>query len=232
MRTAQLFTTMFLGPCILWGASCPKAMALTDLSKSAQIAESTEDDLEFLFSPQEVFPFACKRASAAQVVTVNSGVLKLNAFKNGCYAATSNSHWCDQLVRPNPSSHGTFDCTYSAAQSHYLIHPEERTWQYAYEAVRLVQELERKGLRVCQIYNWWRPEPYNSNVGGAPGRHPYGTSVDVRFCSNREADLAFDELCSFRKSGRIRAIGHYGTSALHFGVGDAFANTWGRQCKG
>lgn len=188
------------------------------------------DDIEQL-GEGELIPYACTRANRLQLEAVNEGYAKLSQFLQSCAEATGNSSWCSQLARPNPSSISVFRCTYGADQPHYLIQPNVETWQNAFEAVHLVQELENSGIKVCQIYNWWRPEPYNRNVGGAKGRHPYGTSVDVRFCSKKDANRAFDKLCKLRKTGRIRAIGHYGTSALHFGVGDDTGNTWGRKCR-
>lgn len=189
-----------------------------------------EDDIELVPKIEYFRPFACAHATPIEIAQINSGNQKLNQFLAKCYTATANSPWCDQLVRPNPASHPVFDCTYSVAQAHYLIHPDENTWPNAFVAIQLIQQLELKGLKVCQIYNWWRPEPYNKNVGGAPGRHPYGTAVDVRFCSDQDAIRGFDELCKFRRAGRIRAIGYYGSAALHFGVGDKTPNTWGRNC--
>ncbi len=104
-------------------------------------------------------------------------------------------------------------------------------WEFAFTAVQLIQNLESKGRKVCRIYNWWRPEPYNKNVGGAGGRHPLGTSVDVEFCSKSEALASFDELCKVRKIGKTRALGYYGNTGVHFGVGDRQGNTWGRSCN-
>lgn len=190
---------------------------------------SDGEDIE-LFDDSVVFPLACRKATKSQIAVVNQGNSKKEKFLEACARATGGSDWCSQLIRPNPSSLSVFSCTYGSSQSHQLIQPAESTWNNAFNAVRLVQELEQKGLRVCQIYNWWRPEPYNKNVGGAAGRHPFGTSVDVRFCSNADANRGFEELCKVRKQGRIRAIGHYGTNALHFGMGDANGNTWGRTC--
>lgn len=192
--------------------------------------EKATEDIE-LVDDSVVSMLACAKASATQIGFINKGNLKKDAFLQECSRQTGGSAWCAQLIRPNPSSISTFRCTYGNDQVHQLIHPDEATWKNAFEAVRLVQDLEQKGLRVCQIYNWWRPEPYNANVGGAAGRHPFATSVDVRFCSNADANRGFDELCKYRKQGRLRAIGHYGTSALHFGVGDKTANTWGRTCS-
>ncbi|MCB0379200.1 MAG: hypothetical protein KDD33_11975 [Bdellovibrionales bacterium] len=172
----------------------------------------------------------CTPATAAQLQMVNQGNQKKEQFLSACYSATQNSCWCDQLVRPNPDSIDSFFCTYGNSQVHQLIHPDESTWAHAFEAVKIVGELEAKDIKAQIIYNWWRPEPYNANVDGSPTRHPFGTAVDVRFQSKEEQDLAFDELCKMRAAGRIRAIGYYPTTALHFGVGDDRANTWGKSC--
>jgi hypothetical protein len=215
------------------GTGCQKAnerSAGLETASSNPTEAYVEDDLEFLTSAS-TRPFSCQSATAQEIQIINQGNARLNDFLGKCYAQTQNSHWCDQLVRPNPASHPTFDCTYGAAQPHYLIHPDEGTWINAFKAVQLVQELENKGLKVCLIYNWWRPEPYNKNVAGAAGRHPYGTAVDVRFCSDTDAIRGFEMLCQLRKQGRIRAIGYYGGAALHFGIGDRVANTWGKSCQ-
>lgn len=202
-------------------------------SSQNQKAGTEADDVEYfdgLDTDALVGVLGCTKATASQLSVVNQGNVKKDQFLQQCARATGGSAWCAQLIRPNPSSISTFRCTYGANQVHQLIHPQESTWQNAFNAVRLIQELEQKGYRVSLIYNWWRPEPYNKNVGGAAGRHPLGTSIDVRFASNSDANRAFNELCKYRKQGRIRAIGHYGTSALHFGIGDRTGNTWGRTC--
>ena len=177
-----------------------------------------------------VVPFACKRPTAAQLAVIDSGNKKYSKFMKACWAATSNSRWCEQLTRPNPSSRSIFVCTYGADRPHRLIHPDERTWTNGFKAVKLVEELEKKGIDVAIIYNWWRPEPYNKNVGGAAGRHPYGTSVDVRFATMSSMQRGHAQLCKWRKAGRLRALGYYGSTGLHFGIGDRQANTWGKGC--
>lgn len=175
-------------------------------------------------------PFACKKATKAQIAEINKGNAKRADFLAQCAAATGNSPWCEQLVRPNPESKDVFECTYGKSQVHQLIHPDTGTWKNAIEAVKIVQELINSGISVCLIYNWWRPEPYNKNVGGSPIRHPYGTAVDVRFCTVHDKDLAHAVLCQMRKEGRVNAVGYYPTAALHFGVGDSLQNTWGKAC--
>ncbi len=172
----------------------------------------------------------CKRANDNQLNEVNAGNDLLRTFLAECARVNSNSEWCEQLIRPNPASRAKFSCTYGEAQPHQLINPNRESWKFAFEAVKILEDLESMGISPCLIYNWWRPEPYNGNVGGASGRHPFGTSVDVRFCSDADTDDAFRELCKLRKLGRLRAIGYYGTTALHLGVGDHTANTWGRSC--
>jgi hypothetical protein len=172
----------------------------------------------------------CQKASSSQVSKVNQGNAQHTAFKDKCLKATANAQLCSEVERPNPESKSVFTCTYGAAQPNLLIHPSASTWKNAYKAIQLIDKLKAKGLCVKQIYNWWRPEPYNQNVGGASGRHPFGTSVDVRFCTNKDATRAFDELCKYRSRGEVRALGYYGSTGVHIGVGDSSANTWGREC--
>jgi hypothetical protein len=174
--------------------------------------------------------FSCRKANRSQISEIDKGNREVQIFLQQCAKATNNSPWCAQLIRPNPASAGTFQCTYGAQQPHQLIHPNPAVWQYAFKAVNLVTQLQGMGINPCLIYNWWRPEPYNKNVGGAKGRHPYGTSVDVRFCTMNDMERAHAQLCKWRKQGKLRAVGYYGSTALHFGIGDRLANTWGKSC--
>lgn len=180
--------------------------------------------------PLSHFAAQCAKADTRQIAEVNEGNTKRDQFLSQCYAYNNNSCWCDQLLRPNPNSIDTFFCTYGETQTHQLIHPDESTWKYAFEAVKIVEEFEEKNIYTQIIYNWWRPEPYNKNVGGSATRHPFGTSIDVRFETKEMQNQAFDELCKMRADGRIRAIGYYTTTAIHLGIGDNRANTWGKSC--
>lgn len=193
-------------------------------------SEYLEDDYESEADFVTVQSGGCKRATSSQIAQVNFGVSKRSQFLAQCYKETGSTKWCDQVARPNPESHPTFDCTYSPEQPHVFVHPDEKMWTHAIGAVKLVLELEGKGIQVSTIYNWWRPEPYNANVGGAAGRHPYGTSVDVRFPNKTEQNKAHSQLCRWRKAGRLRALGYYSGTGLHFGMGDRLANTWGKTC--
>lgn len=197
---------------------------------NATHSDSIQDDHEQMIDMVMVEQKGCSKPSQAQLNQVNLGLKKLNQFLEKCYAETSSKKWCDQVARPNPDSYSTFSCTYSATQPHYFIHPDESTWKYAIQAVKLVQDLQRNSVKIDKIYNWWRPEPYNANVGGAAGRHPLGTSVDVRFVNKTEQNKAHKLLCAHRKQGRLRALGYYSGTGLHLGVGDKAANTWGKAC--
>jgi len=182
--------------------------------------------------PTQASAKVCEKASSAQLKLVQEGNQKKEKFLTKCARETGNSPLCLELVRPNPvkESVDAFHCTYGEDMPHQLIHPDEDTWKNPIEAVRILQELEKIGIRNCGIYNWWRPEPYNKNVNGSPRRHPFGVSVDVLFCTKADAEQAFFELCKMKEAGRIRAIGFYGNNNLHLGVGDAKANNWGKYC--
>lgn len=173
---------------------------------------------------------ACQRATSSQISVVNTGARKLASFLSKCEKETGSSKWCKEVSRPNPDSIGTFRCTYSVEQAHVFVHPDESTWKHAIGAVKLVQDLVKQGIKVSRIYNWWRPEPYNKNVGGAAGRHPKGTSVDVRFADKTNQNAAQKALCKMRKAGKLRALGYYSGTGLHLGMGDSTANTWGKSC--
>lgn len=192
------------------------------------LAFAHEDDFELQHDEFQIL--GCVKATASQISVVDRGNRKKDRFLAECAKATNNSPWCAQMIRPNPESIDVFRCTYGSNQVHQLIHPDESTWKHAFKAVKLVDELEALGMDVCVIYNWWRPEPYNRNVGGAKGRHPYATSVDVRLCDKSTQQRAFNKLCEWRRQGRLRAVGYYPTSALHFGIADARGNTWGKSC--
>ncbi|MGE0631917.1 MAG: hypothetical protein AB7O96_05890 [Pseudobdellovibrionaceae bacterium] len=202
-----------------------------NLSPFYQEEEESEHE-ENIFS-EAIDPFSCIKAKKEQISVMNLGNTKEAEFLKGCKEATNNSSWCAQLIRPDPhpTNRQIFKCTYGPLQPLRFIHPDSSTWKNAYQAVNLIKELQAKGISVNEIYNWWRPEPYNKNIGGAPGRHPYGTAVDVQFSSMKDMKNAHKLLCQWRAQGRLRALGYYGTRELHFGIGDANPNTWGKSCK-
>ena len=173
---------------------------------------------------------ACVKANTKQRLEIARGNQKLQKFLTECAIVTDNSPWCTQLIRPNPDRFEIFRCTYGEKQPYQLINPDESTWPNAFKAVQLVKDLEQLQIDVCLIYNWWRPAPYNKNIGGSAGRHPFGTSIDVRLCTIEDMDKAFLKLGEWRAEGKLKAVGYYGTTGLHFGIGDRQGNTWGKEC--
>ncbi|MGE4133662.1 MAG: hypothetical protein AB7F86_18640 [Bdellovibrionales bacterium] len=224
MRT-NLFLFLIC-PVLFWGSLTFASQGSTFTSQfNDEEAEDQEEYWDFFqFAPK------CQKASKSQKAVIDRGNRLAQEFLAKCIASTGSEYWCQQITRPNPASLSIFQCTYGQTQIHQLINPDKNTWANAFRAVQLVQTLQNQGIKPCLIYNWWRPEPYNKNVGGAPGRHPQGTSVDVRFCSMPEMESAFSTLCSWRASGQLRALGYYGTTGLHLGVGDKVPNTWGKDC--
>jgi hypothetical protein len=228
-RTSLMLTVLSLGFAFTIISGCQREEFNRLSAEHAGHSDEIQDDFES--EPQVDQEASCKKATSSQIARVNEGAAKKDRFLAQCYAQTNSKKWCDQIVRPNPESSGSFDCTYSTSQAHVFVHPDESTWVNAISAVKIVQGFEAKGIKVQTIYNWWRPEPYNANVGGAAGRHPYGTSVDVRFPTKAEQNRAFKELCALRAQGKVRAAGYYSGTGLHFGVGDKTANTWGKSCS-
>lgn len=190
------------------------------------------DDGESIFGvAQSLTGAGCVKATAQQKAYVDYGNKLYKDFIKQCVNRTGASTWCEQLTRPNPDSAEIFACTYGEDQEHRFIHPDQSTWRNAFEAVKIIEDLQRSGIGVRRIYNWWRPEPYNKNVEGAGGRHPLGTSVDVEFDSQSDKNSAFRALCRMRSQGRIKAIGYYPTHGLHVGIDDKVPNTWGKDCR-
>lgn len=222
------FTLIFLVGC----QEAPPAVD-TDLD-NGQLTSPIADEHGHLHDDGEsIFGLTggdCTKASKEQKAYVDYGNKLYDKFIKTCVNETGASTWCKQLTRPNPDSADIFACTYGSKQIHRFIHPDRSTWSSAIKAVRIIEDLQRQGIGVRRIYNWWRPEPYNKNVDGAGGRHPLGTSVDVEFNSNRDKNLAFRALCKMRSKGRIKAIGYYPSHGLHLGIDDKIPNTWGKSC--
>lgn len=229
--------------------SLASAIALISLVSCSEAPPAVQDDLDngHLSSPiadehghlhddgESVFGLmggsGCVEATEQERAYVDYGNKFYKEFIKKCVDQTGAAYWCEELTRPNPDSADIFACTYGEQQTHRFIHPDKSTWRNAFEAVKIIEDLRRKGIGVRRIYNWWRPEPYNKNVDGAGGRHPLGTSVDVEFHSNRDKNLAFRALCKMRNQGRIKAIGYYPSQGLHIGINDKIPNTWGKNCR-
>lgn len=200
-----------------------------DLAEGGDPASVSDPNTE----DKDTEPRFCTRATADELAPVNAGNLKREKFLTLCRQETkgfNSARLCEALITPSRKGVKAFQCAYGPEQPFMLLHPDESTWGYGISAVRLVQQLEAAGVCVLEIYNWWRPEPYNKMSWGAARRHPLGAAVDVRLCSKEDQDRAHALMCSARAAGKLRALGYYPKPALHLGVGDERANTWGKDC--
>lgn len=154
-------------------------------------------------------------------------------FLTDCAAEGIHPSLCENLTHPNNNSKMEFRCTFPSFTQHVLLPNNRSLWTNGFQGAKAFQEaLEEQGLEpnqgACpQIYNYYRPEPYNANVGGAAGRHPNGTAVDVEFCTKEEAQKALNKFAKMRMEKRINSIGIYSSGIrIHIGFGTEKGNTW------
>jgi hypothetical protein len=171
----------------------------------------------------EPFESDCKGIRAG---TYSSG--NIVEFMNACIARGISEGFCNNLTHPNSQSIHEFRCTYPG-KPHILIPPDKTKWEHAFKGATLVQNgIKNNELCVEEIYNWYRPEPYNDNVDGKPGRHPEGTAIDVRFCTKEDAKKAAKYFCEQFKAGALWAVGSYPSGdKLHLGMEPEKNTTWG-----
>lgn len=149
-------------------------------------------------------------------------------FVRTCLEKGVLQRYCFDMTHPNLDSIEQFRCTYPG-KPHLLIPKDESEWTFAFEAALILQNMARE-TKVCidEIYNWYRPEPYNKNVGGRPNRHPNATAIDVQFCTKEDAKKAHRALCELYKKKAIWALGSYPSgNKLHIGVRPERHTTWG-----
>lgn len=137
------------------------------------------------------------------------------------------------MTHPNNKSEMEFRCTYPDAKTHVLIPPDPTKWELSFRGALELQKIEAAGVCVKEIYNYDRPEPYNNNVQGAPGRHPYGTAIDIEFCTKADARKAVQAFCKQRTPGdvEIKSVGTYSSGIrIHLGNVKPRRGDWGGGC--
>lgn len=169
----------------------------------------------------------CKRKRLKKGEYLTGDVSK---FVRTCLEKGVLQRFCLNMTRPNriAESVEAFKCTYPG-KPHALIPPDESEWEFGIKAALILQKVSREN-KICveEIYNWYRPEPYNSNVKGRPGRHPNATAIDVKFCTPKDAKAAFKALCEMYREKEIWALGTYPAGIeIHIGVMPEQNATWG-----
>lgn len=151
-----------------------------------------------------------------------------SGFISSCTSRGVSRKTCTEMTRPNPLEEARFACTYGKSAPHELVPPKTK-WDQAIKLAKVYESLRAQGVCTDEVYNWWRPEPYNRNVEGAKARHPNATCIDVRFCSVADAKKALRALCKLRSQGKITSVGYYGATGVHIGM-DPQDGSWGGAC--
>lgn len=134
-----------------------------------------------------------------------------DSFIKKCKGRVKTAIWCDEIVVPNIHSKRSFYSVYNKSKEHLLV-PRKDKFEVG---IRLLEILERavggnSEMRVCQIANWYRPEPYNSRVGGAKrSAHIAADAIDIKFCTRAGRNRAKKRLIQLEKIYKTLGIGSY-----------------------
>lgn len=138
-----------------------------------------------------------------------------NYFLDKCYLRVNEGKFCNEVVSPNKHSKRSFVKVYGSSVPHILM-PKEDKFE---TGIGLLEMLERaikidSKIKVCQIANWYRPEPYNSRVGGARrSQHIKANAIDIHFCSRDARNRAIKSFLQLEKKYKKLGIGTYSSSS-------------------
>ena len=197
---------------------------------NSELLGPTAEVHKTLSPPAQPIEKNCKKGRRAKFAKGKYETGDVTTFVRTCLEKGVLERFCLNLTHPNqdPESMRAFRCTYPG-MPHVLIPKDESEWTFAFEAALILQTMARE-TKVCidEIYNWYRPEPYNRNVDGRPNRHPKATAIDVKFCTKEDAKKAHRALCELYKKKSIWALGSYPSgNKLHIGVRPELHTTWG-----
>ena len=133
-----------------------------------------------------------------------------NDFTSFCISQGLENNLCRQMTYPNTASANAFYNVYPRSNS-FILMPNRSTWNRGVQLLSVAQNMSKFG-KICEIRNWYRPEPYNSAVGGAgSSRHLDGSAIDIEFCSVTEKNKALQAALSMRRRfGAPPGVGVYG----------------------
>ncbi len=135
-------------------------------------------------------------------------------FIQRCTSRGISEKLCREATYPNPDSRSAFNGVYGSNQN-FILMPPESTWDTGIRLLGIAESLSAYG-KVCEIRNWYRPEPYNRKVGGAGGsRHINASAIDIEFCSVAEKNKALKAALAMRqKFAQPAGVGVYGEGSL------------------
>lgn len=136
-----------------------------------------------------------------------------STFINTCLARGIREQFCRQITSPNTNSARTFGSVYGS-QPFVLMPPQDR-WETGLHLLTIAESLSEHA-QICQIRNWYRPEPYNRAVSGARGsQHLSAGAIDIEFCSVADKNRALRAALAMRQRFQTPpGVGVYGEGSL------------------
>lgn len=138
------------------------------------------------------------------------------SFIKDCLDQGVRELFCKQITSPNTKSKNTFDTIYGN-QPFILMPPKDR-WNTGIYLLKIAESLDKFG-KICEIRNWYRPEPYNAAVNGAQSsQHLLAGAIDIEFCSSADKNKALMAALAMRqKSKTPPGVGVYpeGSRVIH-----------------
>ncbi len=181
--------------------------------------------MTYLFKILFLFAILDYQAYASNEVGIPAGTSTTSAssqhsrqnqsrFIQQCTSRGISEQFCREATDPNPDSRGAFNRVYGAQQN-FILMPPQGSWETGIQLLGIAQSLSAYG-KVCEIRNWYRPEPYNGAVGGAGGsRHLNASAIDIEFCSVEEKNKALKAALAMRQRfGKPAGVGVYGEGSL------------------
>lgn len=126
-----------------------------------------------------------------------------------------------EMVRPHRPQHAR-----SCGHPNHLMPPRCRWLSGAVQgllASKLRAEINNgnaHGSNAISVRNWWRPQCYNSRVGGAGASdHIQARGFDLDFATPQQRAVAQNYLCRLYKEERFNLQVGIGCQTLHVGIG-------------
>jgi hypothetical protein len=134
-------------------------------------------------------------------------------FINTCRARGIREQFCRQITSPNTNSAGTFRAVYGSQP--FVLMPPESSWDRGIYLLTVAESLAEFG-EICEIRNWYRPEPYNAAVSGAQGsQHLSAGAIDIEFCTAADKNRALRAALAMRQRFQSPpGVGVYGEGSL------------------
>lgn len=131
-------------------------------------------------------------------------------FVSKCVKRVGSQKFCRAMTSPNKNSKGTFSKVYGK-NTPFILMPKEDKFETGIRLLEIAMGADKAGQgKVCRIANWYRPEPYNSRVGGAGrSQHISAGAIDIKFCSRNDRNRAIRHFLQVERKIKKLGIGTY-----------------------